>query len=367
MDVPAPAGRTHRARSSSRAATRFREGSLILLLESVRQQRRRRRPAAGHRGRAALPPAAAEASAPPAARAAPAAARPGRLRAACGRDAGSGREPPRQVDESAFSQGAMPVLRCASSRANWAPISAGSPARGPKGRITSDDVKAYVKRLLTAAGARGGGGAAEGAGGGFREIRRRSRSSRCRASSASPARGCRRAGSICRTSPSTTRPTSPISRPSARAAQGQGAAGGREAHAARVHHQGLRAGAARSSRASMPRWMRAGENLVLKKYFHIGFAADTPEGLVVPVIRDADRKDICSSIARALGELSEKARAGKLTAAEMQGGSFTDLEPGRHRRHRVHARSSMRRKSRSSGCRAPAMKPVFADGASCRG
>ena len=65
-----------------------------------------------------------------------------------------------------------------------------------------------------------------------------------------------------------------------------------------------------------------GENLVYKKYIHIGFAADTPNGLLVPVIRDADRKDIYE-IARALGELSAKARSGKLTGAEMQGGSFT--------------------------------------------
>jgi pyruvate dehydrogenase E2 component (dihydrolipoamide acetyltransferase) len=66
----------------------------------------------------------------------------------------------------------------------------------------------------------------------------------------------------------------------------------------------------------------SGQNLVLKQYFNIGFAADTPNGLVVPVIRDADRLSIYE-IARALGALSSKARAGKLTAAEMQGGSFT--------------------------------------------
>ncbi|HZF24893.1 MAG TPA: dihydrolipoyllysine-residue acetyltransferase [Steroidobacteraceae bacterium] len=66
----------------------------------------------------------------------------------------------------------------------------------------------------------------------------------------------------------------------------------------------------------------SGENLVLKKYLHIGFAADTPNGLVVPVIRDADRKDIYE-LARELGELSEKAREGKLTPAQIQGGCFT--------------------------------------------
>ena len=65
-----------------------------------------------------------------------------------------------------------------------------------------------------------------------------------------------------------------------------------------------------------------GQNLVYKKYIHLGFAADTPNGLVVPVIRDADRKDIYE-LAKDLALLSEKARDGKLTAAEMQGGSFT--------------------------------------------
>ena len=65
----------------------------------------------------------------------------------------------------------------------------------------------------------------------------------------------------------------------------------------------------------------AGE-LVLKKYVHVGFAADTPNGLVVPVVRDADRKDVFE-LARDLAVLSEKARAGKLAAAEMQGGVFT--------------------------------------------
>ncbi|HUO96901.1 MAG TPA: 2-oxo acid dehydrogenase subunit E2 [Steroidobacteraceae bacterium] len=65
-----------------------------------------------------------------------------------------------------------------------------------------------------------------------------------------------------------------------------------------------------------------GENLVYKKYLHLGFAADTPNGLVVPVLRDANRKDVYE-IARELGVLSDKARTGKLSAADMQGGCFT--------------------------------------------
>jgi pyruvate dehydrogenase E2 component (dihydrolipoamide acetyltransferase) len=65
-----------------------------------------------------------------------------------------------------------------------------------------------------------------------------------------------------------------------------------------------------------------GSELVHKHYLHLGFAADTPNGLVVPVVRDADRKDVYE-LARELATLSEKARAGKLAAAEMQGGCFT--------------------------------------------
>lgn len=65
-----------------------------------------------------------------------------------------------------------------------------------------------------------------------------------------------------------------------------------------------------------------GTSLVLKKYMNVGFAADTPNGLVVPVVKDANRKDIYE-IARVLGDLSEKARNGKLPAADMQGGTFT--------------------------------------------
>jgi len=65
-----------------------------------------------------------------------------------------------------------------------------------------------------------------------------------------------------------------------------------------------------------------GENLVLKRYFHIGFAADTPNGLVVPVVRDCDKKGVLE-IAKETAALAAKAREGKLTPAEMQGGSLS--------------------------------------------
>lgn len=65
-----------------------------------------------------------------------------------------------------------------------------------------------------------------------------------------------------------------------------------------------------------------GESIILKKYVHIGIAVDTPNGLVVPVVRDVDKKGV-NEISRELMEISNKARNGKLTAKDMQGGCFT--------------------------------------------
>jgi len=67
---------------------------------------------------------------------------------------------------------------------------------------------------------------------------------------------------------------------------------------------------------------KTGENLVIKKYFHIGVAVDTPEGLMVPVVRDADRKGVFD-LARELAEISKLARDKKLKAGDMQGGTFS--------------------------------------------
>ncbi len=66
----------------------------------------------------------------------------------------------------------------------------------------------------------------------------------------------------------------------------------------------------------------SGENLVMKKYFHIGIAVDTPNGLVVPVVRDVDQKGLFE-LGAELGEISGRARDGKLSPTEMQGGCFT--------------------------------------------
>ena len=77
-------------------------------------------------------------------------------------------------------------------------------------------------------------------------------------------------------------------------------------------------------------------NLVVKNYYHLGFAADTPHGLVVPVIRDVDQKGVIA-IAKEMADLAVLAREGKLKPADMQGASFTISQPGRHRRHCIHA------------------------------
>jgi pyruvate dehydrogenase E2 component (dihydrolipoamide acetyltransferase) len=67
---------------------------------------------------------------------------------------------------------------------------------------------------------------------------------------------------------------------------------------------------------------KSGESMIIKKYFHIGVAVDTPGGLVVPVVRDADRKGVFD-VAKELGEISKLARDGKLKAGDMQGGTFS--------------------------------------------
>jgi len=67
---------------------------------------------------------------------------------------------------------------------------------------------------------------------------------------------------------------------------------------------------------------KSGENLIVKKYYHIGVAVDTPGGLVVPVVRDADRKGVFD-LARELAEISKVAKDGKLKAGDMQGGTFS--------------------------------------------
>ena len=79
-----------------------------------------------------------------------------------------------------------------------------------------------------------------------------------------------------------------------------------------------------------------GEQLVLKQYFHIGFAADTPNGLMVPVIKDADKKGVLQ-ISQEMGDLAKKARDGKLGPDRHGRRLLLDQLAGRHRRALLHA------------------------------
>ncbi len=301
MDVPAPAaGRIREVQV--KAGDKVSEGSLILLLEVAAQSG----------APASAVPAAASSAAPAPA---PATAPPAAAAPAAAPSAPSGRA---AIDESAFSKAyASPSVRKFARElgADLGRIK----GTGPKERITQDDVKAHVKKLLTT-------GAAP-----------------VSAIPKVPDVDFAKFGAI------EPKPLSRIQRISGARLQASwlnlphvtqheeaditDLEIARVALKAKASQEGVRltplAFIIKACVLALKKFPRfnasldaAGENLIYKKYFHIGFAADTPEGLVVPVIRDADRKNLFE-IARTLAELSEKARAGKLTAAEMQGGSFT--------------------------------------------
>ena len=325
MDVPAPAAGKI-AQVKLKTGDKVSEGSLILLLEPAAAD------AAPAEKAPAPPPAPAEAKPPAptqavdqaagadkkpasqaAAAAAPSAAPPAPKPAA--RDVRSA-----AVDEQAFSRAhASPSVR-KFARELGADLGKVQ-GTGVKGRITQDDVKAYVKGLLVAAAA------------------------------ASPVSALPRVAAVdfAHFGPVEVKPLSRIQKISSTRLQASWLnlphvtqhedADITDLEAARA---ALKSKAAQEdvrltplvfiikacilALREFPRFNasldESGENLVFKKYFNIGFAADTPNGLLVPVIANADKLSIYDT-ARALTALSEKARTGKLKATEMQGGSFT--------------------------------------------
>jgi pyruvate dehydrogenase E2 component (dihydrolipoamide acetyltransferase) len=322
MDVPAPsAGKI--AQVKLKAGDKVSEGSLILLLEATASAAPRsesKQPADTPSVASAPAPAPAPASAPaPAAApaAAPATARP------AGNGAGAA---PAGIDEAGFSKAyASPSIR-KFARELGADLGRVR-GTGVKGRITQDDVKAFVKGLLTSLP-----GAAEAAGG-------------------VPPSGLPKVALVdfAAFGPIDIRPLSRIQKISGARLQASWLnlphvtqhedADITDLEAARVElkakasQEGVRltplafiVKACILALKEHPRFNASldasGENLVFKNYFNIGFAADTPNGLVVPVIPNADRLGIFE-IARSLGEMSERARAGRLKAKEMQGGCFT--------------------------------------------
>ncbi len=309
MDVPAPAaGLVKQVRL--KRGDKVSEGSLILVLETV----------AGA-GAAPAEPAPVAAAAPPAAAAAAIATPPPPAVAPAPALVHTLAQTPSAsfaVDEAAFSQAhASPSVR---KFARELGVDLGRiQGTGPKGRITVEDVKAQVKRLLTTPVAPVSAlpkvpevdfakfGPVE-----LEAVSRIQKISRARLHA-----------SWVNLPHVTQHEDADITALEAdRAAQKAQAA----QQNVRLTPLAYIVKAAVQALKDFPRFNASldpsGENLVLKKYFHIGFAADTPNGLVVPVIRDADKLSLFE-IAAALASLSEKARAGKLTAAEMQGGSFT--------------------------------------------
>jgi pyruvate dehydrogenase E2 component (dihydrolipoamide acetyltransferase) len=318
MDVPAPAAGKI-ARVKIKVGDKVSEGSLILLLEPA---------APGAKGEAKAPAAAAtSAAATPAVATPPAPAAASKKvpapAPALAPAATAAATPPRAaIDEQAFSKAhASPSVR---KFARELGADLGSvKGSGVKGRITEDDVKAYVKNLLA---------------------------STSRAPAA-PASALPKVPVVdfAQFGPVELKPLSRIQKISGARLQASwlnlphvtqhedaditDLEEARAALKSKATREGVRLTpltfiikACILALQEFPRFNSSldvsGENLVLKKYFNIGFAADTPNGLVVPVIPNADRLNIYD-IARELATLSELARAGKLKATQMQGGTFT--------------------------------------------
>jgi pyruvate dehydrogenase E2 component (dihydrolipoyllysine-residue acetyltransferase) len=319
MDVPAPeAGKITQVKV--KAGDKVSEGSLILLLEPAVAAGALPKP----KPSAATAPVEAKQSAP----VAPAAADTGSAPAlpAAGPTAAaapSAAATPRAaaiIDEQAFSKAhASPSVR---KFARELGADLGSvKGTGIKGRITPEDVKAYVKGLLTSARAAAPATAlpkvpvVDFAQFGAVEVKPLSRIQKIS--------GARLQASWINLPHVTQHEDADITElEDARAALKSKAT--REG--VKLTPLAFIVKACTLSLQEFPRFNASldatGENLIFKKYFNIGFAADTPNGLVVPVIANADRLSLYD-IARALAAMSEKARSGKLKATEMQGGTFT--------------------------------------------
>jgi pyruvate dehydrogenase E2 component (dihydrolipoamide acetyltransferase) len=317
MDVPAPAaGRVTEVKLKQ--GDKVSEGSLILLLEPAAAPAAASAPtpapAEAPQPKPATPAAApvAVAAAPVAVAAAPAGATPVAASSAAPRtDA--------VIDENAFSKAyASPSVRKFARElgADLGRIQ----GTGAKGRITAEDVKAHVKGILTAPPAAAVSAlpkvpVVDFALFGAIEIKPLSRIQRIS--------GARLQASWINLPHVTQHEDADITELEAV----------RNALKVKASEEGVRLTplafiikACLLALQEFPRFNSSldasGENLVLKKYFNIGFAADTPNGLVVPVIPNVDRLSLYE-IARVLAAMSEKARAGKLKNTEMQGGTFT--------------------------------------------
>jgi len=316
MDVPAPAaGRITQVKLKQ--GDKVSEGSLILLIE----------PAAAEAGAAqaaspaAAAPAAGDAKPPAAAAAAAAPASPAPAAPATAAAPNAARADT-VIDEAAFSKAyASPSVRKFARElgADLGRIK----GTGAKDRITQDDVKAHVKRILTSPQASAAAPVSplpkvpvvDFALFGAIEVKPLSRIQRIS--------GARLQASWINLPHVTQHEDADITDLEAARVALKGKA---SQEGVRLTPLAFIIKACLLALQEFPRFNcsldSGGENLIFKKYFNIGFAADTPNGLVVPVIANADRLNVYE-IARSLAVMSEKARAGKLKNTEMQGGTFT--------------------------------------------
>jgi pyruvate dehydrogenase E2 component (dihydrolipoamide acetyltransferase) len=311
MDVPAPfAGTVKEIRV--KVGDRLGEGSAILVMEA---EEAAAKPAPAPAAKAADPPASAATPAPtPAAPATPA-AQPGPAAAAVPAPAAP------SPDGKAPAHASPGVRRFARELGVDLTLVKGG---GPKGRILKEDIQSFVKGALT-------GGGTTTARGGLADL----------GLPAWPKVDFAKFG------PVEAKPLSRIQKISGPALArnwvmiphvtqfDEADITDLEAFRAKVNEENAKAGIKATPLAFLIKAVVAalkkfpnfnssldGDNLILKQYWHIGFAADTPNGLVVPVIRDADKKGIVD-IAKETSELAAKAREGKLGPAEMQGGTFS--------------------------------------------
>ena len=320
MDVPAPmAGKI--AQLKVKSGDKVSEGSVILMLETAAAPAAEAAtpPATETKPGAPAPAAAPPATAPPAS--APAAPAPAAAKApAAAAPAPAANAAPAVVDEKRFASAhASPSIR---KFARELGVDLGAiKGSGLKGRITQDDVKGWVKNALSAPASSQGGGALPKVAtvdfAHFGEIETKPLSRIQKIS------GTRLQASWLNLPHVTQHEDADIT----------DLEEARNALKSKASQEGVKltplAFVVRACILALKEFPRfnasldaSGENLVFKKYFNIGFAADTPNGLMVPVIANADRLGLFE-IARILAEMSERARAGKLKATEMQGGSFT--------------------------------------------
>ena len=190
---------------------------------------------------------------------------------------------------------------------------------GRKGRITTTDVRGAAERPARRAGAGGGGRASTCRPGRRSTSRSTARSSACRSAGSASSRRAALARNWVHIPHVTHNDEADVTELEAFRKQLNA-----EQSDVKVTMVALLLKACAATLAAFPDFNSSldGDELVLKRYYNLGFAADTPNGLVVPVVKDVDKKGLLE-LAGELAELSGKARAGKLGPAEMSGGTFT--------------------------------------------